>query len=264
MFPAGLIVFREMLEVVLVLGVVFATLSQDSTRQLRKYVWWGVLGGAAVAGGVGYALHRIEGALDGAAHQVVEGMLMLVTAGFLTWMIFWVHGQSHARKLRETVTRHVARGFGIGLFIIALTAVVREGVETSLYIETLYASTRAYAPLIVGSILGIALACGVGYLVFTALGSLNLKRIFSISNVLMALFAAGLLLHGIHELQDAGVLPYAYIDPVVNLTTILNEESAAGEFVHVLFGYSSTPTLLGLYAYCGYLISLVWMLRMRS
>jgi high-affinity iron transporter len=127
--------------------------------------------------------------------------------------------------------------------------VIREGVETVIFLNAInYASGINF----LGGTLGIIAAIIVGYLFFISTKKINLKRLFNISSILLILFAAGLVAHGVHEFEEAGIVN-GIIAPLFDINHILNEKGVFGSFLKGLFGYNGNPSLLEVIAYVAYL-----------
>lgn len=263
MFSSLLITFRETLEAALVVGIVLTFLTKTNQHIFKKYVWQGVGVGIGVSIILAFALEAFFGGFEGRTEEIFEGVLMFVTVGFLTWMIMWVHKQKDvARKLKEKVSLHAKEGYGWGIFILVSTAVFREGVETVLYLKA--SSIAGASNQMTGAVIGILTALLLGYALFRWALKINISRVFNVTSIFLILFAAGLLAHGIHEFQEAGLLPVYSFDPVFNISHILNHSSTFGSFLRVLFGYTSKPTLLELISYTTYIAFILWLQKLTD
>jgi high-affinity iron transporter len=129
-------------------------------------------------------------------------------------------------------------------------AVVREGIETALFL-TAAAFSATPAQTLIGGGLGLALAVAVGWLLFVVSVRLNVRAFFRVTSILLILFAAGLVAHGVHELQEAGVLA-VIVEQVWDINPILNENSTVGSILKTLFGYNGNPSLLEAVSYVAY------------
>ena len=131
-------------------------------------------------------------------------------------------------------------------------AVLREGWETALF---LFAISESSTPLStsVGAALGLVISVALGIALYMGSRRLNLRQFFTVTGILLIVFAAGLLAHGIHEFQEAGLLPMT-IEHVWDTNGVLNEDSRAGEFMTALFGYNGNPSLLEVAAWASYLV----------
>jgi high-affinity iron transporter len=133
-------------------------------------------------------------------------------------------------------------------------AVVREGIETVLFLTAAAFSTTPGQTLF-GGALGLAAAAIVGWLVFAAGRQLDIRAFFRVTSVLLILFAAGLFAHGLHELQEAALLP-TFIEHVWDINPILDENSTLGAFLQALFGYNGNPSLLEVIGYVVFLVAI--------
>lgn len=259
MFPAGIITFREALEASLVVGIVLSYVTKTNQLHFRKYVWYGIGTGILLSLVVAFLLDLFfDGMMQGKTESVFEGILMFVTVGFLTWMILWVHRQKEiAKRIREQVAAYMKNGFGLGIFLISLTSVFREGSEAVLYLKAM--SLAGVHDQFIGAILGILVALLLGFLLFSLFVRIQLKTIFSVTTWFLLLFAAGMIASGVHEFQEAGLLPVFSFDPLFNVSSILNQKSILGVILHALFGYNSKPTILEVDAYGVYIVFILWL-----
>jgi high-affinity iron transporter len=247
-----LLSFREGLEAALIIGVVLGVLKRMRQTGRARVVWLGA-GLAALlslAGGLG--LHWLGIAFEGAAEQVFEGAAMLLAAGVLTWMVFWMgrHGRSIRAGLEADVRQAVGTGSDWALFWLAFLTVLREGVELVLFLTAASFTTSAGATL-AGGLVGLAAAAVAGWLIFAATTRLDVRAFFPATGLLLILFAAGLVAHGIHEFNEAGWVP-SIVEHVWDTNRIIDEESALGATLVALFGYNGNPSLTEVIAYLGY------------
>jgi high-affinity iron transporter len=156
-----------------------------------------------------------------------------------------------AVKLEHGVERHLAPGgsHGVGLFLLVFLSVVREGVESVIFLGAARFGTGSGS--LWGALAGLAAASLLGFLLFRGAVRVRLGLFFTVTNVLLLLFAAGLVAHGLHELVEAGWLP-ALVDPVWDLNPLLPEQGLLGSLLRGLFGYNGNPSLLELLGYAAY------------
>jgi len=251
MIAALLIAFREGLEAALIVGIVLSYLKKMGYRR-QAAVWWGVASAVIVSVVAGVALQALGIAFEGRGEELFEGITMLLAAGVLTWMIFWMQrqGRSIRTELEADVRQAVTGGNRWALFALAFVAVVREGIETALFL-TAAAFSATPAQTLIGGGLGLALAVVVGWLLFVVSVRLDVQAFFRVTSVLLILFAAGLVAHGVHELQEAGVLP-VIVGHVWDVNPILDENSTVGSILKALFGYNGNPSLLEVVSYVTY------------
>jgi high-affinity iron transporter len=199
---------REGFEASLVVCIVLAFLERTGRRDAFWPVWIGAGIAAAISVGVGGLLFAVGAELEGAAEKAFEGATMLVAAGLLTWMIFWMRRQARTikRELEAQVESALARGSVLALGLVAFVGVLREGVETALFLfSTVEGSNRLVATTSAAA--GLAAAVLLGYLFYRGASRLDLRRFFTATSVLLLLFAGWLLAQGLHELAEAGALP---------------------------------------------------------
>ncbi|MDP2920515.1 MAG: iron uptake transporter permease EfeU [Dehalococcoidia bacterium] len=253
MLSALLITLREGLEAALIIGIILAYLTRTGNRQGFKPVWIGSALAVAVSLLAGAIIYVTAGELTGKAEEIFEGIAMFLAAGVLTWMIFWMRKQAvNIRAHLHAQVDTAIRAGSTGLVLLAFIAVVREGIETVLF---LFASTAvAETPLLslAGGLLGLAVAIALGYGIYKGTARLNLRTFFTITGLLLILFAAGLLAHGIHEFEEAGIIP-PVIEHVWDINGVLPEKSVLGNFLTSLFGYNANPSLVEVIVYVVFL-----------
>jgi len=253
MLASFLLSMREGLEAALIIGIVLGVLLKLKKTNLNVTVWAGAGVAVALSAAAAIVLNLLGMEFEGRGEQIFEGSAMLVAAGVLTWMIFWM--QKTAVNLKseiEAKTQDAVYSKGRNaLFFLAFLAVFREGIELSLF---LLAVRGASSPLqtLSGAILGLAGAVILGWMLFTSTRRLNLRAFFRVTNVLLIVFAAGMVAYGVHEFNEAGIIP-SLIEHVWDINPILNENSQVGLLLKALVGYNGNPSLTEVIAYISYL-----------
>jgi high-affinity iron transporter len=253
MLPSYLLALREGIEAALIIGVILGLLKKINKKELVPVVWTGVGIAVFVSILVGVTLHLVGASFEGAAEEAFEGITMLVAAGLLTWMIWWMYHQ--ARNFNEKLKQDVAlavRNSKSALFTVAFLAVVREGIELALFLTAASFSTSARDTLI-GAGFGFLTVIILAWILFNSLVKLNLGAFFRVTGVLLILFAAGLVAYGVHELNEVGWIP-SVIEHVWDVNPILDENSFIGQILKALFGYNGNPSLTEVIAYVGYFL----------
>ena len=262
MIAAFLITLREGLEAALVVGLVLGVLRKLGQTGRARVVWGGVISAAAVSLIAGLALNGLGIALQGRGEEVFEAVTMLLAAAMLTWMIFWM--RSRGQRVQVTLERDASQAVGANsaraLFALSFVAVVREGIETVLFL-TAAAVSATPAETLVGGTLGLVVAVVLGWMVFASGRRLGLSTFFRATSFLLILFAAGLLAHGVHALQEARLLP-VIVPQVWDASGILSDSSALGGLLRAVFGYNADPSLLEVLSYGTYLAG-VWLVSRR-
>ncbi|MBS3114107.1 FTR1 family protein [Candidatus Woesearchaeota archaeon] len=248
-----LVTSRETLEASLVVGIVLAYLNRTNNQSYRKTVYYGIIFGILASILAAFIFTFFSGGFEGTAEQIFEGITMLIGAFLLTTMILWMMQQRHiSKEIEGKVEKHLmsTQLFShIGIFMLIFVAIIREGVETVIFLNAInYASGINF----VGGTLGIIAAVIAGYLFFVSTRKINLKKLFNVSSILLILFAAGLVAHAVHEFEETGLVS-GIITPLFDINHILNEKGVAGSFLKGLFGYNGNPSLLEVMAYAAYL-----------
>lgn len=256
MLPSFLLSLREGLEAALIIGIVFGVLNRIKRHDLGRIVWRGVGAAIALSAVAAIGLNLLGMRFEGRAEEIFEGVAMLLAAGVLTWMIFWMHDSARTIKGDiEARTSRAIRGKGSGgLFALAFLAVFREGIELSLF---LLAVQSASSPLktLIGALYGLAGAAILGWALFTSTLNLNLRSFFRVTNVLLIILAAGLVAVGVHEFNEAGIIP-PIIEHVWDINPILSDQSELGLLLKALVGYNGNPSLSEVVAYLAYVGSI--------
>ena len=267
MLPTYLLSLREGLEAALIIGIVLGAVSKIRRNDLAPAVWLGTLSAVAVSILTAVLLTSFGMSLEEKAEQIFEGVTMLIAAGILTWMIFWMGKQARFLKgeLEAGVNKAAASQGKRAVFWLAFVAVVREGVELAIFVTAAFFAgdqsqvTTNIIQTLAGTILGLGTAALLGWTLFATTVRLDLRRFFQVTGILLILFAAGLVAHGVHEFNEVGWIP-AVIEHVWDVNAIVHEDSLPGQLLQTLFGYNGNPSLTELLAYFAYLItvSIFW------
>lgn len=267
MIVSFIITFRETLEAALIVGIILGYLNKTKQTKHNNIVYIGV-GAAIVASIAGAILFNVfAGGFSGRAEKIFEGITMIIGAILLTTMILWMMRQKQvASELEKRVATEVNDSQKFGLFSLVFVSVLREGIETVIFLEA--ASFVAVDNNLLGALIGIIAAIALGYIIVVSTIKVNLKKFFNITGVLLILFAAGLIAHGVHEFQEAQVIPIVAehvwdINPAVSTDgsyPLLHEKGHIGSIFKGLFGYNGNPNLLEILSYIVYLvfISIIW------
>lgn len=256
-----LITFREALEAALIVGILLVYTSKINKRELNKQIWLGTVVGIIVSILFAILFQLILGGFS-QYEEFFEGFIMILAAMLLTWMIIWMAqtSQNIRKELEIKVDVALERGHKYGIFVLVLVSVLREGVETVLFLAGVEATGTDQLTIIISGLIGIVIALIVSYLVFVGGKRINIKAFFVTTSILLILFAAGMMTYGVHELQEIGWFggeAHWLQQQVWDTSAILNDEtSELGKFLRALLGYQDKPSSLELIVYFGYYVIL--------
>ncbi len=266
MTAAALITLRETLETSLVIGMILTILSRLGQDRRKRFVWMGVGSGIGFSIIVAFLFHVFAASLLEEAKEVYEGILMLVAAALLTWMILWMMrmGSTLRASIQRDVTLYALSGQSFAIFLLSFTTTAREGTEMVIFLNAAFLSAKSNLHHLAGALAGITGALLITVLILRGSRKFSLHSFFVGTGVLLLLFAAGLLSHGIGELQEANIFTVLQAS-VWDLRAVLPEETLLGGILESLVGYSDHPTVLQISAYILYLsgAAFLWR-RMRS
>jgi len=198
------ITLREGFEAALIVSLILAYLAKtESPREHRRSVWVGVAAGAAASVAIGAILFASAGELEGDSEALYEGTAMIVAAGVVTWMAFWMRRQAATigGHLRAQVSESLRIGGGVALASVVFIGIAREGIETALFLFA-SAGESGVAVTMIGGLAGLATAVLLGVLFYRGALRMNLGRFFLVTSVLVIGFAAFLIFSGIHEFGE--------------------------------------------------------------
>jgi len=249
-----LIGLREGLEAALVISILVAYLVRTERQDLLPAIWAGVGGAVALSLLVGAILTFGPSTLTFEAQEAIGGTLSILAVGLVTWMIFWMARTARHMKdeLHHRLDDAIAAGRG-AVFVVALLAVGREGLETALFLWAgAQASGQTTTPLI-GAALGLGTAIVVGWAFYRGALRLNLRRFFAWTGVFLIVVSAGVLAYGIHDLQEAGILP-GLNNLAFDVSAAVPPSGLIGTVLKGIFNFSPATTWLEAVAWVAYLV----------
>ncbi|MFF2621338.1 iron uptake transporter permease EfeU [Oerskovia jenensis] len=254
MFANFLIGLREGLEAALVVSILVAYLVKSGRRDLLPQLWLGVGIAVAVSIGFGAALTFGPQGLTFEAQEAIGGTLSILAVGLITWMIFWM-GRT-ARHLKADLQHKLDDAVAAGkwaVVVMALLAVGREGLETALFLWAGAQATGTTTKPLLGAVLGLAVAVALGWAVYKGAVRLNLRVFFAWTGMFLIVVAAGVLAYGVHDLQEAGILPGLH-DLAFDVSAQIPPSSWYGTVLKGVFNFSPATTWLELAAWWLYLV----------
>ena len=243
MTSALVIVFREMLEMALVLGVLYA--ATKGMRQSRQWIGLGV--GAGVIGALLFALfmEEVEGSFDGDGEFIFNAAILGIASLLIAWTVVWMssHGREMAQKMRR-VGQSVMDGDAprTALAVVAAAAVLREGGEAVFFLFGAAQTVQQDGTsVLMGAALGVLLGALTGYVIYRGLVKIPLRHLFGVIGWMLIVLAAGMASQAADNLVMIDMLP-ALVDPLWDTSAMLSESSMMGEVLHVMMGYSDQPS----------------------
>ncbi|MHB1433344.1 MAG: FTR1 family iron permease [Streptosporangiaceae bacterium] len=255
MLATGVIFLREGVEASMIVAILLAYLNRTGQRRYFRDVFIGVGAALLLAGAAGVVAYLTIRTYAGSRVQTIfETITFLAAAVLLTYMTFWM--RSHARGLKADLQSRadaaMGRGTRTGLSLLAFQAVGREGVETVVFTLAIAFSTTARGGMLAGGAIGLAIALAIAVAMYRLGHRINIGRFFTVVGTLLMVFAAGLLVDAVQNMQELGWLPVA-TRQLWHTGTILNENSALGDIAHSFLGYAQSPTVLQAIVYIAYL-----------
>jgi high-affinity iron transporter len=250
MFGTAVIVFREVLEAAIIIGIVAA-----ATRDVPGRSYWigaglllGLLGSALVAG----STSKISEFASGIGQELFNALILGVAVLMLAWHSIWMasHGKELATNARNVgnAIRDGASECSVLLAVVGI-AVLREGSETVLFLYGIATSVQVGASaLLLGGIIGTLAGIAVGYALYKGLLRIPMRWFFTATSMLVMLLAAGMASQAARYLIQADLIP-ALITPVWNTAAVLPEKSILGMILHSLIGYDARPAGMQLVFY---------------
>ncbi|GAV21302.1 high-affinity iron transporter [Mariprofundus micogutta] len=245
MISSLIIVFREMLEMVLVVGVLMA-----ATKGLigsRQWIGFGVIGGLIGALFFGLFMENLEDSFEGDGEFIFNAIVLFAASLMIAWTVFWMsrHGREVSQRMKQMGTSVMQGALPkTALMIVAFSAVMREGAEAAFF---LFGAAQSVAQdgydMLTGGLLGAVAALMVGTLLYLGLVHVPVNKLFSVAGWLLMLLAAGMASQGAWNLVVIGMLP-PLVDPLWNSSALLSQSSLIGELLHVLMGYDDQPSAL--------------------
>jgi len=252
-----IIVFREVLEAALVVGILYTFVNKTGRKHLGQSIINGVFGALAASIAFAVIFQLVLGGFSGRAEEIFEGTIMILAAVLLSTMIVWMARNKNVSESLENQASAVIekdQNVAIGLFTLAFLSVFREGIETVLFLYGIFIKDGGLS--LTTSLLGATLAILIGYAIFVQGRKVPLKTFFNVTSVLLIFVAAGLVSYGIHEFEEAGVIPYYGaiwdVNPTLNPDgsyPLLHEKGGIGIFAKGLFGWNGNPSAIEVISY---------------
>lgn len=266
MIAAFLITFREVIEASLIVATILGILTKLNQTKGIRTVWLATSMAAAVSiaflsAGSLFGV-KIQKIYYGKTEEYIEGILMIISAAFITWAVFFLHKYfaQYKTHLLINIRKIVEKKEQTGLFWLAFTAVLREGLEIVLILSTIFFSSNPH-DIFAGFTGGLAGGLLISFGLFAATLRLPVLYAFRLTSVLLILFAGGLLTRGIHEFTEAGILPEL---TRITFAFLPANATLSGDMIKAIFGVSRSMGLLQLSSYGLYITFMMWWVFFRN
>ena len=262
------IVWRESVEAILVIGILYAWIRAGSDPRIGlRHLWAGVGAGLVLAGGLALAMLGLHSQLAGDALEAFQAAIVILAAGLITHMVLWMraHGRRMKQQLEAGMARAAQSAGGASVVLLTAIAVGREGAETVLFLYGLglEQSGDAMTRMFAGAGIGFVLALLTGWLIQRGAKWLPSRVFFRGTEFVLCLLAAALLVSGVERLINLEWLPPLF-EPVWDSSGLLAEGNTAGDIAAAFAGYRSQPSLTVLIAWFGYWATVAWLGRRKA
>ncbi|MEV5983952.1 iron uptake transporter permease EfeU [Streptomyces sp. NPDC052051] len=255
MFSNYLIGLREGLEASLVVCILIAYLVRTGRRDALKPIWTGIAIAVVIALGFGCALEFGSQELTFQAQEALGGSLSILAVGLVTWMVFWM--RRTARNLKSELHGKLDMALKTGtvaLVATAFLAVGREGLETALFVwASVHAASDGTPRPLIGVALGLATAVLLGWLFYRGALKINLAKFFTWTGAMLVVVAAGVLAYGVHDLQEADLIP-GLTTLAFDISDTIPPDSWYGTLLKGVFNFQPDPTVLQVTVWALYLV----------
>lgn len=253
MLPTFVIGLREALEASLIIGIVAAYLIQRERRDALRPMWLGVGIGIGISLAIALLLEVVGRSLPERESELMGGVLGLAAIAGVTYMIVWMHRHSRdlTRILKEHADLALARGTVGALVGVAFFAVLREGLETAVFLLAAFQASSNAVATGTGALLGILAAGGLGYAIYRGGLRVNLGRFFRITGFVLVLFAGGILVNSVGAFQEAGLVTFLQ-RPAVDLGWLVVPGTVQASLLAGMLGLQPVPTTVQVAAWFFY------------
>ena len=263
MISALIIVFREVIEAGLIVGIVLAATTGVPTR--GRWVGIGVAAGIAGACLVAAFAGELANLFQGSGQELFNATILLLAVCMLTWHNVWMasHGREMARELKAAGHQVVAGERTLSAMAVVVgVAVLREGAEVVLFLYGILASGgTTVADMVAGGALGIALGVALSALIYLGLLAVPAHRLFAVTTGLITLLAAGLAAQAVFFLQQADYFE-SLATPLWDTSWLPSDDSMTGRLLHTVIGYTATPDAAQLAAYALVVAAMLVLMRL--
>jgi high-affinity iron transporter len=239
-----LVGLREGLEAALIVAILIAYLVKRDLRSYIPRVWLGTAFAVVISIATAALLYTTSNELGAVQEEIFAGTTSILAAGLITWLTFWM--AAHARDLKNNLHEKMdaaLTGSSYALAMVAFFAVIREGLETAIFMFPSSQASGSTTQSVVGLLLGLGISVAVGYGTFKGVIKLNIGKVFQVVGAMLIVVAAGVLTYGVHELQDAGVISFG-TTTAFDITSTIDPEGLIGSLLKGFISFRGTASTL--------------------
>lgn len=243
MLATFLITFREGLEAFLLVGILLAYLTRMNARKKAIWIYLGAVGGVIASVLAAFVLQVVISQFDNEHYRLILTIAVMLTAVcILSYMALWMQkqAQAHTKAVQEQLAQHVSAGRTFGIAMLAFVSVLREGIETVLFLSAI--SYGGSDVSMTWGLAGLVLSAVLVWILLRTTRQVPMRQFFRGTSLLLIIIAAGLLSSVVNQLQALGV-DLGPVTPIFDISHILSDSTGFGIFMRGLFGYNATPTL---------------------
>lgn len=269
MLPTFIIGLREGVEASLIVGIIAAFLRQQGERSALRWMWIGVVAAVAICASAAVGLQILNRDLPQRQQEQLETVVALIAVAMVTWMIIWMRRNARdlASALRANAATALASGSSFALVAMAFLAVLREGLETSVFLLAAFQHSTDPKFAGGGAVIGIIVAVIVGWLIYRGGVRLDLARFFRLTAVMLVLVAAGLVSSALHTAHEGAWLNSLQSQPI-DLRWLVRSGTITSSLLTGIFGLQPRPTVAEIGGYVVYVVPMLtyvlWPTRRRA
>ncbi|MDR3430063.1 FTR1 family protein [Silvimonas sp.] len=256
------VVWRESVEALLVIGILYAWLRTSGLHEGMKYLWGGVAAGLALAAALAGAMMALESVLPEGSIEYFQLAMVLIASGLIVQMVFWMrmHGRTLKKELEGEMSEAAEKANWWGLLVVVMLAVAREGSEAVVFLYGLGLGTGNAGQTALAAGLGLALAFLTFWLLQQGGKIFSWKLFFRVTEIMLLLLAASMLINGVERMIGLDWIP-GLVDPLWNTSALLDDSTRFGGVVGALTGYRAQPALTMVLVYVAFWVAVIYALK---
>lgn len=259
MYQTFIILFREILEISIILGVVIAATKNIKNRNI--HILLGIIAGGLGSSIIALFTNKISNSFGGTGQEMINAIILLIASGFISWTIIWM--QKHGRKLSSTIKskgREVEAGEAslLSITLIIALAIFREGSEIVLFTYSVIITNKdTISQIIMGGFAGLIVAGIIGWLFYFGILKISGKYLFQVTAILLSFIAASMSSQAAVFLQSAGYFTAISPNTLWDSSWLISDDSVTGDILNIVMGYTAKPTSLEIIFYLTNLL-IIW------